>query len=239
MKKLVRTILLFEGRTGSSVFGDALNQNPKVSFLGEDVAHLREDGWASQQQWIESLFWKTASFPDRRVKRGIKAVGFKVKLREIADPPGLRDLIEQHRIKIIHMTRDNLIKQVISSIRAIDLYKATGKYNLRRKDESLRPGPSVIPLDRFRETLKWLEESVDSLREFVATLTVPVHETAYEDLQNDIDATVRSALEFLKIPHVTVKPRLIKLTDDKLDQAVVNYEEIKDYLARTKYAAAI
>jgi len=239
MTQLKRVIMLFEGRTGSSLLGDALNQNPRVSFLGEEVAYLLKEGWEKQQHWIESVFFSTSEFPDPRIKQGISVIGFKVKLREIADPSGLRDLIERHGIAIIHMTRENLIKQVVSTIRAMDLFKSSGKYNLREKDKCLVPGPSVISLDRFKTTLTWLEQSVERLSAFIGTLTVPICHVTYEEVNRDLNGSVRSILQFLNVPHATVQPRLVKVTKDDLRDSVVNYEEIKGYIATTRYAPLI
>jgi LPS sulfotransferase NodH len=239
MKIRRRAVLLFEGRTGSSALADALQQNPHISFLGEDVAHLRDQGWAAQRDWIQTLFWNTAAFSDRRIKAHANTVGFKVKLRDIADTAAFRELLESNQIRILHMTRDNLIKQVVSSIRAIDLYKATGRYNLRPNHAELKPGPCKIRLSRFQDTLAWLEEHVEQLENFVSSLTVPVHHITYEQLQHDARDTVRQVFDFLGVPQATVRLRLIKITDDQLQNVIVNYDELKTYLADTKYARAI
>ena len=234
-----KLILLFEGRTGSSMFGDMLNQHSAIGFMGEEVAHLLGRGWSAQEQWIRSLYSEPPTIQDPRLssKESLEVVGFKVKLREIADPAGLRETLLEHGAWVIHMTRRNLVKQVVSSIRAIDLNASSGKYNLHAGEESLVPGAYPIPLHRFETTLQWLDSHVANLERFVANLPLPVLHLRYEDLVADPRATVAEVCAWLGVDYQELRGRSLKITSDDLASVISNYPELAAHYEGTRFAS--
>lgn len=234
-----KLVLLFEGRTGSSMFGGMLNQHPEIGFLGEEVADLLDDGWEAQERWIDRLFSEPPAMSDPRLTPpdDLRVVGFKVKLREVASTSGLAESLVEHRARIVHMTRRNLVKQAVSSIRATDLYEATGHFNLDPGQEDLVPGPYEIPVERFHRILTWLESHVEALERFVSRLPLPVLRLAYEDLVGDTDGTMRRVWDWLDVPCTDVYSRSIKVTSDDLSDVVSNYDEIVDHYRGTRFAA--
>lgn len=230
-----RFMTLFEGRTGSSLLGGLLNQNPSIICLGEELAHLRKDGWSAQKEWLDQLYFNTENFQDHRIKDGASAVGCKIKLRDISDPEQLLKYIEANDIKIVHMRRDNFIKQVVSSIRAMDLHKETGNYNLSAKQKDLRPDAYPIPIRKFNATLLWLLDFVHKLDVYIATLKQPPYLLSYEELNNDMLGEVHKLCAVLNAePHDFVT-NLIKVTSDDLREAVSNHDDLARFYSGTQY----
>ena len=219
------------------MFGDMLNQHSRIGFHGEEVAHLRDQGWSAQAAWIDSLFADPPALCDERLsgREQLRAVGFKVKLREVASAEGLRTTLLQHRARVIHMTRRNIVKQAVSSVRAIDMYKKRGRYNLVPGEEPLLPGCYPIPVRRFERILLWLEEHVEKLAGFVADLPLPVLEIRYEDVVADPSVALGDVCGWLGLEYEPLRCRRIKLTPDDLAAAVSNIAELERRYRGTRF----
>lgn len=234
-----RVILLFEGRTGSSLLGNLLNQNKSVSFLGEEVADLYKSGWEAQCDWIDSLFFDVERFQEKyqdpRIQDTSTVLGFKVKLRDIASEEGLKHYIENNNLTIIHMFRRNLVKQTVSSIRAIDLYKQTGFYNLSKKQANLNLGAYKIPKRRFNTIFLQLLELEHNLQVFLAKLEVPIIYIAYEDLYKKPQNVLDQIFDRIGVSSCQVNPNLVKLTSDDLSLVITNLDELINFYSDTPY----
>ena len=236
LEETVRYLILFEGRTGSTMMGQLLNQNPEVIHIGEDVSKYQEEGWPKQREWIDNLLFNTSNFSDERIKPGATAVGFKVKLRKIADPLELQHYIENNNIKVIYMTRNNKIKQIASSIRAIDLYSSSGSYNINNDSQTKVPGAYEISIRRFNNTLIWLQAAEYKLECFISKLAAPIHKVVYEDLCSDMQGTMDNLFSFLEVEPTETKPKTTKITSDNLEDAISNYKELKEFYSDSIYS---
>ena len=228
MKKI---ILLFEGRTGSSMFGSLMNQHPEICFLGEELADLKEQGWHAQQVWMDNYFNLNSGFMDtRRNKENLKVLGFKIKLRDISDPSKFSEYIRTNSILIIHMHRKNFIKQVLSSIRAMDLERKHSVYNLDLSQADKVPGKYRIQQRRFNNILLWLFECECRLREFISSLGNCVFFwISYEELVSDIQGTTADFFRNVGLTPVEVNPVTLKITSDNMKDVIENYDEIKHF----------
>ena len=232
-----RCVLLFEGRTGSSMLGRLLNPTQEAGFLGEHLAPLKESGWEAQRSWMERLFFDTANFPDARLRPSNRVVGFKTKLRDVADPAGFKEFLETNRLRVVHMVRENMIKQTLSSVRAMDLFQSEGVYNLNLNQKDLLPDAYEIPLERFEQVLRWLQDHEDRLEEFIRELSLPVLRLRYEDLLENYERIIDDLSSFLDCPLTGIRgPQTIKITADDMRRAILNYEELKRFYQGTRYA---
>ena len=230
--------VLFEGRTGSSMLGGILNQNRGISFLGEEAGTLCSNGWCAQRRWIETLFERPQELNDRRFQHESRAIGFKIKLRETADRRSFRACLEHFQVKIIHMTRKNLVKQVVSSIRAMALYKRTGLYNLRADEhEHLMPSRSAIAVQEFDRVLRWIGSSNSQLECFVASLQQPVLGVSYEELIGDTKGCVARVCDYLVVPKHDFRVPTLKVSNDDLRDCIENYDELRAAYASSTIAA--
>lgn len=234
-----RVILLFEGRTGSSLLGNLFNQNKNISFLGEEVASLYEKGWEAQRDWMDQLFFDVEKFQEKyqdpRIHETSTVFGFKVKLRDIASEEGLKHYIENNKLTIIHMFRRNLVKQTVSSIRAIDLYQETGFYNLSKEQESLTLGAYKIPIRRFNTMFLHLLELEHKLQIFLAKLDIPIIQVAYEDVFESPQKVADQLFEKLGVSSCPVNPNLLKVTSDDLSLVITNLDELINFYSDTPY----
>lgn len=230
------TIILFEGRTGSTHLATLLQQSPKISFLGEEPAELKSGGWNAQNTWITQLFDDPIRFNDCRIKPSFEVIGFRMKLRDVLDLEEFKHLLEKYNVSIIYMRRLNLVKQAISSIRAIDLSKARGYYNLDYQKHKDGLPSYTIPIQRFDRTLKWIEDVDNKLQQFIQTLTQPICRVSYEELLSDRDAVLTKVSQFLDIPHFQPKDVIAKHTSDNLQDVISNYSELLSHYQNTAYA---
>ena len=233
--KTQNCILLFEGRTGSTWLARLLQQSPDISFLGEELAELESKGWNEQEQWIEKLFGDPLSFQDERIKKQTRVIGFKIKLREIVNENEFKKIIQKYKCKIIYMKRNNLVKQTISSIRAMDLFEKNGIYNLDKDNAEKALGAYKIPLERFDETLKWISSVDKKLATFINDLSLQILQVTYEDLLENYEDTLNMVFNYLDAEKVVPVQTTAKHTSDDLTDVVTNYEELKNYYIGTVY----
>ena len=57
----------------------------------------------------------------------------------------------------------------------------------------------------------------------------------YEDFLADSQAYFESIFDFLDVPYVDVRGKAMKITNDDLSKALVNYEELKSRYSGTPY----
>lgn len=208
-----------------------MNQHPEICFLGEELAALKEQGWPAQQAWMDDYFNPESEFTDvRRNKENLKVFGFKIKLRDISNPDKFSEYIHTSGIQIIHMYRKNFIKQVLSSIRAMNLARKTGFYNLYLSQADMTPGKYQIPLRYFNNILLWLFGCESQLREFIASMGNCVFfRISYEELVSDIQGVANTFFQNIHLNPVEVKPVTLKITSDNMEDVIENYDEIKHF----------
>lgn len=232
----IKYILLFEGRTGSTMLEELLNQNPSVTCFNEKAGQLFDQGWTAQQEWILAMCRNPFDLEGTLMKASAEAVGFRIKLRETANPEGLRQIIEAEDFRVIYMTRSNIIKQVVSSIRAIDLYRNSGVYNIPKYHASLEvPGAYPIPPERFKEIFAWLDQASKRLDDFIDSLQANVFHLTYERLISNMEEAVKDVCAFLDVPSAPFETKTRKITHDDLSHCISNYEELRSLYHHTPY----
>ena len=218
------------------MFGKMLKQNPVITFMGETAGELFPQGWDVQLDWMTRVYDQPETLEDNRYRPNSQAIGFKVKLREVASPEGMHDLIHERQLKVIYMTRANLVKQTVSSIRAMDLFEDKGVYNIRiQPDAPDVPGAYAIPPECFQEVFQWLEDAEQRLATFIQTLTVPVLKLEYAEVVNDLEGTLKQACTFLDVPPAPFVHTTRKITSDQLSDSVTNLEELRALYQGTSY----
>lgn len=224
-------VLLFQGRTGSTYINDRVNAHPAVRMepevwggwgfqLSPDAIF---DHIAKQQAWLTAFY-------EGQHPREIKAIGFKTKLDDVLDKRWFISYLRSQRMDIIHLTRRNLVKLVISEINAKRLFNTAATWNL--EDERKRPGSFVLDLERFAEQLRWREQIEQWLAGYVNMLNLPTLTMYYEDLLVDEGPFFSRLYEFLGVPFADTKGKTFKNTPNDLRDVIENYDQL---LARYKY----
>lgn len=223
-------VILFIERDGSTYMTSMLGSHPAIEMVYErfSVMVLRGDSAAEQLGWARDYF--TPPLIGRRA-----AMGFKTKLVDILDPDGFAALLHEKKCRIIRMQRRNTVKAVISRINARRLYEATGKWNLYDKSDRMPP-MTVEPAD-FLQYLGEREEAEQALDAYVQRLQLPTLTISYEELLVDRDGVLAAVFSFLGVEPHAVEEKTMKHTRDDLREVVTNFDELRQSVADTPYAA--
>ena len=181
----------------------------------------------SQQRWIRNLY--------RRAERdGLRAGGFKTKLKDIRNLGAFSTLLTTRSVRIIIMDRRNTVKLAVSTINARRLHAITGRWN-RRGDDPVLP-PFELSEGDLRQVIAACEERREQLRAFQCTLPNPVFTIHYEELLAAPEETMRSILTFLDVPPAPLIGSVAKNTDDDLSRVIINVAELRERFADGPYA---
>lgn len=222
-------VILFEGRTGSTYLVEALDRHPEVRARKEVFASLRNQGWLAEHQveWLEEYL---GGPPE---EEGIRAVGFKTKLRDVLDPEETARVLEEVGASAIVLLRRNRIKHLVSVFNAMRLHEETGDWNLYADGGSLPP--LEIDPERFDEWLQARERQREELEGYVERLALPTLRLTYEDLLLEEGAFFEQLFDFLGVAPRPVEGEARKATSDDLREALANFEELRARYEGTRY----
>ena len=88
--QVLRFVLLFVGRTGSTYLITALNSHPEVVAYGESLEEFKEGESSAQLDRVRNLL--TPRFVGR-----IKVLGFKTKRVDVLDPSSFAQLLHKNQ----------------------------------------------------------------------------------------------------------------------------------------------
>jgi LPS sulfotransferase NodH len=227
--QVIRFVVLFVERTGSTYLMTTLASHPDIEALREHFAVLRQQGndGAGQLEWAGKFF--TPPLVGEHA-----AVGFKTKMVDILDPDGFTALLQEKQAKIIQLERRNSVKGVISTINASRLHAVAGTWNLLNENDRM-PSFAVDP-DEFDRLIRQREAWDQELETYVNRLALPTLRLWYEDLLLDEDAFFASVLDFLHVKPTPMQGRTLKNTSDDLREVVTNFDELRARYAGTRYA---
>jgi LPS sulfotransferase NodH len=252
----VKFVILFQGRTGSTFLVDALRRHPEVDADGEILQNEAQElrGWKTHENPYRRA-WRTGKLAYRgtpvesQLRRteqrwrdarpGAMAVGFKTKIRDLLDIESFKDLLEREGARVIMMERDNLVKQAVSRVRSMDLWRNTkassghGDWNLMSEKDRL--GESEIPFAEFDRMLQLVTYDKAVLQASVDYLDVPKIRMEYADLLRDRDAWLGRVFDFLGVRHVDLESGVLKNTSDDLSESVSNFAELRARYVGTPY----
>jgi len=221
-------VILFVERDGSTFMTSLLQSHPDIEVVYERFAVMRQKGQTAHEQldwardlWTPPLIGKKAAY------------GFKTKLVDVFDLDGFGRLLQEKKVKIIHMQRRNRIKAVVSRINARRLHEATGNWNLYKETD--RQPPMTIDLNEFHTCVREREDADANLADFVSSLQLPTALIQYEELQKDKDAVLQRVFPFLNVNSVQLQSKTKKHTRDDLREVVTNFDELKASFAGTSY----
>ena len=190
-RHVVRFVILFPGRSGSTYVVSALDAHPAITAKGEVLDPLRPKGPEAQLDWTRRYLRGPA------VNRS-KAVGFKTKLRDVLDQAGFTSVLDEYDARLVYLDRRNDVKHTISRITARRLKDTTGRWN--RYDGDARLAAFAVDFDDFQTRLDDVEAEKATIAEYVGQVDRPLLHLDYEDLLADPDATFHQLLAFLGLP---------------------------------------
>lgn len=222
-------VILFIERDGSTYLTSMLGEHARVRMVYERFAVMRQQDATAAEQIVWARDFLTAPLVGR-----LAAMGFKTKLVDVLDSDAFASVLHETGSKIVRMQRRNLVKAVVSRVNARRLYEATGKWNLY--DKSDRMPPFAIEPAKFQGYIQEREQAEQALDDYVVRLSLPSVTISYEDLLLDKDAVLVELFAFLGVPAHSVKGKPLKHTSDDLQDVVLNFDELRDSVAGTRYA---
>lgn len=212
----VRYVILFPGRTGSTYLTDHMASHPQIVANYEILSQYQES-WEQQAAFLNEMVGT-----NRRPR--IHAIGFKTKITSVLAPFKFEKLLKEKEFRIIHLTRKNQLKFLVSIVRAKMLRAQTGSSNLIFQNQKA-VGPTTIPLVEFAQAKRRLRRR-DRLTRIIDRMKLPTIELAYEDLLADEQNVLKKLWDFLEVRNVATVGKTRKNTPQDLRQAVTNLDEI-------------
>ncbi len=221
-KNYTKFIVISRSRTGSNLLISLLNSHPDIVAKGEMFSNL--NGENSKTIWND-IFDK---MPNK-----IKRVGFKIFYYhpQDSDSKEVWDFIKNDdSINIIHLTRGNMLKTVVSRQIAVKTNKWS-QYNNR-----------VIPVEEKRIVLDidYCLNEFESTKEFEKNIKKEYErekfkELTYEDLIEDNQEVMNQIFNFLEVRNVKVLSSHKKQNKEKLEDLIINYKELVAVLKHSKW----
>lgn len=246
----MRFVVVADRRTGTSLLLDTINSHPEVECvkrafgLEKRVKNPTPDRHSGGYflYRTRSLGRRWRHFTDRRAsiagfleedvfgsRRHLSAPGFRLLYGAARIYPEITDWVLEHELRVIHLTRENLLKRLVSE-RTAPLHK------MHHPREGAEIKTVKITLDS-KETLRTLERAaakVEAMHERFARLE-PLH-VVYEELSANREHETYRVLDFLGVP--TDRPvgsDLVKINPDSVAELVENHEELCAALAGTRF----
>jgi LPS sulfotransferase NodH len=217
-----RFAIVGNARTGSNYLLDGLKTSPDIRVYHEIFAsHSRELG---------KDFDRILSTIYQYENRSTRMVGFKVFYNHLIDEEW-KKLAAKDDIKVIHLTRQNRLRTVIS----LEIAFKTGQWTKAGKAGG--PKQKRVTLDPLKllKRLEQIEEGEIATR--ARFCDRDILEVVYEELVKAPHEAFESIGNYLGVQGVDpAKIRLRRQNPESLEQLVINYDEVESVLENTRFA---
>lgn len=216
-------VIVTRSRTGSNLLKSLLNSHPEIIAEGELFRRL--EGRSCKDIWDNTFISRS---------KKVKYVGFKLFYYHPLDSDDKKvwDFIKNdENIKIIHLTRENILRTVVSREIADKTNTWTNKTNRNiTKDEKQIKLDINYCLNEFELTKNSEEKTrVDFAdHDFI--------QLSYEELSDNKQSVMNKLFQFLSVDKVDVSSSYKKQNVEKLKDLVTNYNEVHEKLEKTKWA---
>ena len=230
MAGTTRFVILSVQRSGSTMLIHDLRCHPGVGCYGE-VYRRANTSPASYRAYRAALPWRPAgAHLDRLFDRPEQAVGFKIMYNQLR-LPSLKSALRRRDVKIVHLVRDNVLKQLVSHLVA-------SRRQIFASTEPVAPTQVDCPIDGLLDALEGKQREIERHRRWC--LTFDHVELRYEALLADRQEQHRRLLTFLAVdPSVPLDGGRVKLNPDQLEGVVANYGQVVEALSGTRFAALL
>lgn len=222
-KKYNKFIVITRSRTGSNLLMSFLNSHPQIIAKGELFRRL--EGKTCKKVWDKTFSKKP---------KHIKYVGFKIFYYHPLDSEDKEvwEYIKKDKnIKLIHLTRSNILKTIISR-QIADKTNVWGNKN--RENIQLVDKQVEINTEQCFNEFELTQESENKTRnEFKRDFFLEIN---YEDLINDSQNKMNEIFNYLNLEETKVKSSYKKQNKEDLKDLVINYNELKIAIEQSKWS---
>jgi LPS sulfotransferase NodH len=217
-----RVVIVGNARTGSNYLLDGLKTSPAIRMYHEIFAsHNREVG---------RDFEKILSTVYQYESKSTEMVGFKVFYNHLTDEEW-KKLVAHKDLKVIHLTRRNRLRTVIS----LEIAFKTGQWTQGGNSTGSKEKRVILDPLKLLKRLEQIEDGEAATR--VRFCDHPMLEIIYEDLVQSPYEMFASVGAYLDIDGID--PDMIRLkrqNPESLAQLIVNYDEVESRLKNTRFA---
>ena len=243
---MTKAIILASQRSGSTFLQDCLTTHPQIHSVGE----LLIDGGSNvyvpdlilgsrfvtkTYRFMISGAWYPTRLMTRFFESGERPVKvFKAMYNHIANPWSLGYLREHTEIRILHLRRHNMLKQYVSHLllarKRVKKWEPHAFQPIPVVTTRVEPGAALDYLRKARA----MYEHYDSV--FAHHQRLPLVYEKMIDGQVLREDVGRAICDFLGVPPVAMKSRLLKMNPDSLHEMVTNYDELARALKSSEFA---
>jgi len=234
-----RLIILFTGRTGSSILIQLLQKLQHSNMRGEELAALHtKDIPDTSNQIFESTAATRQIFFLKHHYNGTClstdcVIGIKTKLWHIAFPlEDFAHILRNQSVKVVHLRRESYLKQAISHLNGRHLLQHYGRPNIEASSQlgaiSLSGNKTMAFLKRKIDFYRQEDERIRSL---ISNHSLFSFDLTYERLKENPAAQVAAIQEFL---HGRLSDKIFrsdsrllgKVTSDNLCESIADYKDM-------------
>lgn len=215
------------GRTGSHLLLSALAQHSQIHCLeeiflprhyqltylpaGKSKARDILDSWPCPAE--KSVFGLSVLYPEL--------------FRSIYTPDLIEELIAQ-RFRIIHVSRDNLLRRFVSHkiARRTGVWRNSNGDNMSTLNVHIAPWELILDIRRVVKRAKIVRIRLGHL---------PFLDISYEAMCKDFTTTLARVCDFLGVSYEDLKPKTFKQESRSLRESINNYSCLKLIFSFTKY----
>lgn len=233
--------IFFPERSGSTFLVHLLNNHPDVFCEHEVFSTVRVPGKPNEfVPEITEPSQKTQLLEKIYSYQKATASGFKFKFKiQYQHYPEIYRFFLRHidRMKMIFLYRKNLLKMAISRQNLVRLQEM-GEQHFLAGDSPKSVGKLKLDLKKARA---YIRRQTDELDFFLRATEVFPNRlvVSYEELCQDTNGWLQKIFRFLDVkplPNLDQAP-IRKITEDSLDKAVENYDEMVEFFSRTRFAS--
>lgn len=229
----VRSVVLFTARAGGTYLVDALRNHPDAYAFSEPIDLLSTHGEQAAFNWLHDLFvcpsrveyFRTVETPR------LMLISSKIAGNQVA----LMRCFEYFRVRYIRLYRQNVVKQAISHFVAAQMHATTHDFNTTRDvGDAAKVVVNPIHLLSVIESLVEAEKVVDDMiRRHTRGRVLAV---SYEEVVGSTqDSAFGRIFEFLEVEPIQVRARFRKVTPSNLAEVVVNFDQVRREIGKTRF----
>jgi hypothetical protein len=211
-------MIMFTGRCGGTFLQRSLDLHSGIS-CGEELLSTYKLDSDRQIEFMNEFYGGG----------GDVACGFKNKLEFISDQDVFLRYLHDNDIKIIHLYRNNMIKQALSCYTANILRTKHGVYHLYPEDDEKVIKSIELNMNHFTECLMWVIEQDRRMFKFLCNYQ-NIMRLSYENLNKEPDVAIRRSQEFIGVEYEEVMDSMLKINPDNISEMIDNYDEFVDRL---------